>query len=363
MRRSGPSTFNMAFLDIMFCGFGAVVLLVMLLHGKTLQKREETIKDSSAEVERASILYQNTEEHLSNLRREVESVELAQGALAVEAEQLRSKIYEQRQIIDRTDSLARQQAGRIDALKREKKRLENVAAQLKSSKAVKTLKGRKKVGFDGEGQRQYLTGLKLGGKRTLILLDASASMLDETVVNVVRRRIMSAAIRRSSPKWQRVVRSLHWLLANLQSDRQFQVYSFNTQAQSLIPGTQGQWLSTNNSDQLQRAIAEARQIAPEKGTSLHRAFEIIKRLSPKPDSVLLLTDGLPTQGMGAPKSGTVSGEERERIFQSAVKLIPSGVPINILLFPLEGDPVAAAAYWQLAIDTQGSFITPSRDWP
>ena len=31
--------------------------------------------------------------------------------------------------------------------------------------------------FKGEGDRQYLTGLKLGGERTLILVDRSASML------------------------------------------------------------------------------------------------------------------------------------------------------------------------------------------
>ena len=174
---------------------------------------------------------------------------------------------------------------------------------------------------------------------------------------------MSVAVRRSSPKWQRVVRSFHWLIANLQPDSQFQAYSFSTDVQSLIPGAEGTWLSTNSNAHLQSAIKSAREVAPEKGTSLHRAFEIIRHLSPKPDSVLLLTDGLPTQGMGTPKTGKVSGEERQQYFQNAIKSIPAGVPINTLLFPLEGDPVAAAAYWQLAIDTQGSFITPSRDWP
>jgi hypothetical protein len=34
-----------------------------------------------------------------------------------------------------------------------------------------------------------------------------------------------------------------------------------------------------------------------------------------------------------------------------------------MLFPIEGDPAAAAAFWSLAINTKGSFITPSRDWP
>ncbi len=338
-------------------------MLVMLLHGKTLQKREETIRISSAQVERSNILHENAHDYLSKLRLEVESAELEQGALAVAAEQLRSKIFTQRQITAETDKLARLRENRLDELKRKKESLEKTTALLKSNKTATAPTRKKQIGFDGEGKRQYLTGLKLGGRRTLILLDVSASMLDETVVNVIRRKVMNAAIRRSSPKWLRVVRSFHWMVANLQPDRQFQAYSFNTEARSLIPGTEGTWLSTSSSAQLQSAIESARQTAPEKGTSLHRAFEIIKRLSPKPDSVLLLTDGLPTQGMGAPKSGKVSGKERQQIFRNAIKFIPGGVPINTLLFPLEGDPVAAAAYWQLAVDTQGSFITPSRDWP
>ena len=29
----------------------------------------------------------------------------------------------------------------------------------------------------------------------------------------------------------------------------------------------------------------------------------------------------------------------------------------------DGDPAAAGLYWQLALATRGSFLTPSRDWP
>lgn len=347
----------------MFCGFGAVVLLVMLLHGKTLQKREETIRESSEQVGRAGILYENAQEHLSALRREVESIELEQGALAVEAEQLRDRISSRSESVAQADERARMQARKIEELERKKKSLESATTLLKSAAPAETLKGSKRVGFDGEGKRQYLTGLKLGGQRTLILLDASASMLDETVVNVVRRKIMGPAVRRNSPKWKRVVRSFHWLLANLPSDTQFQAYYFDTEVRSLMPGTEGRWLSTDNKANLQRTIAAARELAPERGTSLERAFASIERLLPMPDSVILLTDGLPTQGTGAPKTGTISGEQRQKLFRRAVDALPSAVPINTLLFPLEGDPLAAAAYWQLAIETQGSFITPSRNWP
>ncbi|MFQ5644969.1 MAG: hypothetical protein ACE5FQ_14925, partial [Thiogranum sp.] len=99
------------------------------------------------------------------------------------------------------------------------------------------------------------------------------------------------------------------------------------------------------------------------GTSLYQAFAVAKKLSPAPDNILLVTDGLPTQGRGKPKRTTVSAEQRLEHFSAAVRSLPAGVPVNTLLMPMEGDAWAAAAYWKLAIDTRGSFLTPARDWP
>jgi hypothetical protein len=47
----------------------------------------------------------------------------------------------------------------------------------------------------------------------------------------------------------------------------------------------------------------------------------------------------------------------------AIGELPSGIPVNILLYPLEGDYAAPFAYWQLAYQSGGSFISVSRDWP
>jgi len=35
----------------------------------------------------------------------------------------------------------------------------------------------------------------------------------------------------------------------------------------------------------------------------------------------------------------------------------------VILAPMEGDPMAASALWQLAVSTRGSFLAPARDWP
>jgi hypothetical protein len=37
--------------------------------------------------------------------------------------------------------------------------------------------------------------------------------------------------------------------------------------------------------------------------------------------------------------------------------------VNVILLPMEGDPLAPAAYWTLARRTNGSFLVPARDWP
>jgi len=39
------------------------------------------------------------------------------------------------------------------------------------------------------------------------------------------------------------------------------------------------------------------------------------------------------------------------------------VPINIMLYPMEGDLNAPISYWSLALTSGGSFVSVSRDWP
>lgn len=363
MKKRESTPFNLAFLDVMFCGFGAVVLLVMILNGQVLQKREEKKEDLEGELKRVTALYEFARVNLANLQSDVAKTEIREGELEGQARQLLENIQQTRQQTEEAKKSAREQGREIKAIERQKEALENAKKLLESRKTITAKPSGRMVGFTGDGRRQYLTGLKLGGDRTLILIDASASMLDETIVNIVRRKLMNAESRRQAPKWSRVVRSLHWLVANLQSKKKFQVYYFNTEAHPVIADTDGQWLSCSDANRLNDAIASVRQLAPEKGTSLHQAFAVARKLKPKPDSIILLTDGLPTQGSRATGANTISAKDRLKLFESAIARLSSGIPINTLLFPLEGDPTAAEAFWRLAIATGGSFITPSRNWP
>lgn len=352
----------MSFLDVMFCGFGAVVLLVMILNGEVLKKREHQFEDLRAELARASALEGLARERVNELAGEMAGVDRQQSELATEIEQTSGRVQSAQRSLQQSEERTKAIAGSIGQFAAQRDALQQATSLLRSKTAEQWDGGKRPVGFSGDGRRQYLTGLELGAERTLILLDSSASMLDETLVNIIRWKILPPESRKLAPKWQRSVRSLHWLFANLRPRKQFQVYEFGTQARPLIPGTEGKWLSTDDAAQITTALSSARDLAPLGGTSLHAAFRVASQMSPRPDSIIVITDGLPTQGINQ-SGGLVTSAQRLEFFADARKALPSGIPVNTILLPMEGDPYAAAAFWQLAILSKGSLLTPARDWP
>ena len=110
-------------------------------------------------------------------------------------------------------------------------------------------------------------------------------------------------------------------------------------------------------------IEAVKNTVPHEGTNLYQLFETVKQMSPLPDNIFLITDGLPTMGNRRNSDSLVTPRQRLEHFDDAVDEIPKDIPVNVILLPLEGDPNAAAAYWQLAQYTRGAFIAPSKDWP
>jgi hypothetical protein len=249
-------------------------------------------------------------------------------------------------------------------LQEELERLEQETTRLMAEALTREEAGRQIRSVRGEAQRAYLTGLRMGGERVMILVDVSTSMLDETIVNVIRRRNMPFDRKVQSPKWQRVLATVDWISAQIPRDSQFQVYLFNSRAWPLVEGTEQQWLAASEAaGRVDDALEQLRQAEPNEGSSLHAAFTVIRQMSPPPDNVFLITDSLPTLGDGPARRSTVSGRERVRHFQEAFRVLPTNVPMNVVLFPLEGDPRAAPMYWELTLRTGGTFLSPTRDWP
>ena len=345
------SAFSLSFLDIMACGFGAVTLLFLILRHSVVEEVQPDPK-LSAEVVMLKEDMKEADEERFELLNSLEKLELQ----LVSAKGLSERFLTD--LVEVEESIQSDPDERIAKLRRTVEELER-----ETSKMEEIEFGDRVRQFLGEGNRQYLTGLVLGGERVMVLVDGSASMLADSVVNVVRRRNMEPEKRVESPKWQWTVRTVEWLLAQLPPSSRFQVYIFNTEASPAAVGSEGEWLDAADSLHLEEAVDGLLAFAPEGGTSLENAFTALKDFEEKPDNLYLLTDGLPTQGKAPPGSVMVSGEQRRRNFLSAVAQLPAGIPVNTILFPMEGDPEAAAMFWQFAMMTKGAFIAPSRDWP
>ena len=341
---------SLSFLDIMACGFGAVTLLFLILRHNATEVLTPDIR-ISAEVDMLQMDIRDAEQEKVQLLNSLEKIQLE----LVEAQGLSKRVITD---LEEQENSIQNDPNDLDKLRRQVEQLEDETAQMEEVEF-----GDKVREFQGDGNRQYLTGLKLGGERVLILVDGSASMLADTVVNAVRRRNMDDEQKKQSPKWQWTLRTLEWLLAQLPPSGRSQGYMFNTKIQTAVPGTAGEWLDAADDLALENAVAGIKQYSPGAGTSLINAFGAIADFENRPDNVFLLTDGLPTQGKTPPSKYMVSGQQRRKYFNAAIKEFPRGVPINTILFPMEGDPEAAALFWQTALNTKGAFIAPSRDWP
>lgn len=348
------SAFSLSFLDIMACGFGAVTLLFLILKHDASTAIATVDNNDQAEARALAEDIRVGERERVELRN---SAKILEREIA-ETQGLSRRVLAQLNTRKRELSVQTDPQQQIALLRKQIDELEKEKARLQEAGRTDDTRS-----FVGEDDRQYLTGLKLGGQRVLILVDRSASMLAETIVNVVRRRNMSDQVKRQSPKWQRAVRTVEWLVAQLPKSSHYQIYAFNTNAQAVLTESAGQWLQAADAATLDKVIDSMKRVVPAGGTSLHQAFAMINTLALRPDNIFLLTDGLPTQGSTAPRKTTISGKERVRLFNEARKLVPQGVPINVILFPMEGDPAAAALFWQMGLSSKGAFLSPSRDWP
>jgi len=362
-RRRTANPFGMSFLDVMFCGFGSVVLLVMIVNANAITKREELHEDLRGEVDRLEREVRTGQKYLVELRAVIDEIDEKRETVRRMSRQVSADIGTSKENLELTKKETVARTSHINSLQSNLKKLDSESKGLQARLDEQEKKGKQVRQFIGAGDRQYLTGLKMGGKRILILVDVSASMLDQTIVNVIRRRNLSDAQKRASQKWQQVIKTVEWLVSQLPVDAKFQLVTFNVLAQPVLGSGNAGWLDASDRESVDNTIDALRQVIPGKGTSLFRAVSAIRGSEPRPDNVYLLTDGLPTQGKSKPSGTTVSGKQRMRYFDQAMDELPKGISVNTILFPMEGDPFAASAFWKLTMKTNGSMISPSKDWP
>ena len=350
------STFSLSFLDIMSCGLGAAILIFLLLKHVTDDPVPDADPKTLSEIKLLEEEIKEGEENLVRIRNTISDV----SDESVTAKGLARKIEEEiKKLKSELEIIAPDSDLDIPGLKARIAKLQQQKKAIESSIPA----GNKAYEFTGDGERQYLTGLKVGGDNVLILIDSSASMLDETIVNIVRRRNMRDDLKKQSPKWTRTVAIAQWVIANLPTSSDFQVLSFNEIVEPVVGDDINQWYEVIDKVSVAQAVEGIRKVVPENGTNLDRVFEAALSMTPLPDNIFIITDGLPTIGKDSSKSGNITGAQRYRLFNQAIAKLGQSIPVNSMLLPLEGDPYAAAAFWRLAIVTKGAFVTPARDWP
>lgn len=360
MARRKTLTFSMSFLDVISCGFGAVVLFYTIISAQAGLYRIKESSDLTAEAHKLEQEVLDGYKHLAELRSALDSTEDRKVRAAGLSREMLEKLRLTEEELARYehDTLARRES--LERLKADLKSLEESTRRLKEADPPESGETKAPV-----VDQQQLVTLRVDGKRVLVLVDSSASMLDETVVNIIRLRNMAPERRIASSKWQQAVNTVAWVASRLPATTQFQLYAFDTAARPLVEGSAGRWLSVRDAGQIELALQALRKTAPTGGSSIQNAFAVIKTLEPAPDNVILITDGLPTQGDKPPLMRTlVTAEQREDLMQDAVKsLPPSPPPVSIVLLPMEGDPSAPIYFWRLARSTGGGFLSPAKDWP
>jgi hypothetical protein len=363
-RRRRLEVFSMSFLDCICCGFGAVVLIYMIIAAQQGQRQLQKSQDLTAEVNLLEEQVIDGYKNLAVLRNTLQKTDAEKVQAAGRADRVLAEIARMKQELAEYEGVNIAKRESIEKLRADVKSVDEGMRRLEGGTVNAGPRGEKLAAFRGTGERLYFNGRRVNGTRIVVLVDASASMLDETIVNVLRIRNLPVDQQLSTAKWRRTVDTVRWVTTQVPLDAKFQVISFNTQAGFLGAGGTAQWMAGSDPAARNDTLERLRKVVPKDGTSLVNAFAALGRLDPKPDQVILITDGLPTQGESAPTiRSVVRAKERLSLFQSSRKALPSGAKVSIVLFPMEGDSSAPSAFWNLANATGGTFLVPSADWP
>lgn len=351
-RRTTPG-FNIAFLDIMSCGLGAIVLVFMLV--------KDDVERAVPETSRLEADLSRLEQRHRQLRRTIQELGDQSRAVRSRIQSISADLSRLQQEADRSRDAAQAKRRQLAALE-ETITHANVATK---SDVIKIPKA---------GQETYLIGLKVEGQKIGLLIDRSASMTDETLLAVIRRKNSSDSEKKAGPKWRRTKAIVRWLLARLPARSQFSVVTYNDTAGHLGGAN---WKPSRDPASLDRILRELEAVVPSGPTNLQAGLQAVYAMAPT--NLYVVTDGLPTQGSSGyqrlnpfaacgalwGRSNRISGECRARLFRHTVQhtRTASSPPVNVILLPIEGDPGAAAEYWLWTATSGGLLITPAQTWP
>ncbi len=349
-KRRTQQIFSISFLDCICCGFGGVLLLFVLVAGKQRNAQEQQLAEIREVVGQYEFDVKSQEDRIERITLEAQADE-------GESEQTESRnTITEEEVVELEQVLAK-------LLQSESKMQKEMEELLAEKEELATAEVPDPVPIPNVKRRQYLTGFQMEGEHILFLVCASGSMVGNTIAEAVEMQSKTDEEKRASKKWVRVVDSIRWMISSLPADSSFQVLMFAEETEPLIDTHSVDWIHREDGEMIQEVLDSLAEVVPQGGANMERAFSAIRGLGTVPDAVIMLTDGLPTQSDTYPSGEFVSEQDRVRYFNAAVRIAASDIPVNTILYPLEGDPASPFLFWQLADRTEGALVSPAPSWP
>ncbi len=352
-KRRRDTPLGLALLDVMACGLGAVILLFLIIKHNTGSLAEPMPVDTADYQTALDDLQAQKDWLTSEIEQQAKMQDIYRDAKAELEKKNLAKTRELRQLQQR-----------IEAETQKKSSLEQQVATQQPRQTVDVVENIQ------QSEEDYLIGLKVEGRNIVFLVDYSASMTDEKLIDIITRKFKSSAERQQGPKWQRTVRTVKWLLNRLPERSEVGIVVFNEKAVAL---NGGKWTAGKDANGIQSLFDEINGLVPSGATHLGAGLEAVTAKFRSVSDLYIVTDGLPTKGrISALLSAgcglsrdTVSGQCRLEFFRSSTNrfLRSYDRKINVILMPLEGDPEAIGAYWALAASTGGTLLAPATGWP
>src|SRR5688500_1660648 len=271
-KRRAFEVFTLSFLDCICCGFGAVVLFYTIVQAQKGAQEILRLQQLTGEVSKLEEEVKVGTLHLVQLRNTLEKTDEDAATAQARAIRVAAELKTRREQSSAYDEESLARRAHINQLKADIKSLEEGVKRLQGGALDKAPAGTRIKAFRGRGERKYISALQMKGKRILVLLDTSASMMDEDIAKVIRLRNQPEPARRAAQKWRRALDMVEWVTAQLPDNSQFQVIGFNVKAKAVQGSTAGQWLNANDPRVINGVLTAARAITPGDGTSLVNAF-------------------------------------------------------------------------------------------
>jgi hypothetical protein len=334
--KRNQTKFNLSFIDIISCGLGAVILLLVLIKDSPFFNQKETVH-TSVEIK----TFDNLVSEISKINTDNSDLQTLLDLRKYTLSKTEQTIFELNQtLIDAQEKII------VDSTPKP------------------------------EEKKNYISSCSIDKNKTLILLDTSASMIAYKFTDVIKNKSLPDELKIDSVKFNLAKDLVRWLIESADSNNNIDLgfFSDETEMITTVPLKGQNILSDPN------ILSKLSIKVPNGTTNLSKSFKSIDLKNY--ESLFIITDGLPTSGFNTSlnedrkrsvsqflsqcdRNKLATSDCREKYHEEAFEYLYGknrSLEVNVLLLYLEGDPRAPLLYGIETIKSNGCFITIPKNW-